>query len=85
MMFNKVLLRNRSKNNGKGVALVETRLATWPRVRPDGFSFCAWIPDRPKGMHKDTYLRYLRRFAKYQHQHQTRQMEDLAKILRIFR
>lgn len=69
----------------KGVALVEKRLATCLRVRPDGFGFCAWIPERPRYMHKSTYLKYLRRFAKYQHRHQIKQMEDIGKILRIFR
>jgi len=69
----------------KGMALVEKHLETWPRVRPDGFSFCAWIPERPRYMHQSTYRKYLRRFAKYQHHHQIRQMEDIGKILRIFK
>ncbi len=70
---------------GKGMALVEKHLDTWPRVRPDGFGFCAWIPDRPRYMHQTTYRRYLRRFAKYQEQHQLREMEDMLKILRMFK
>lgn len=69
----------------KGVALVEKRLDHVSRVRPDGFGFCAWIPERPRYMHQSTYLKYLRRFAKYQHRHQIRQIEDIGKILRIFR
>ena len=69
----------------KGVALVEKRLYTWPRVRPDGFSFCAWVPKRPRYMHQSTYRKYLRRFAKYQDQHQRRQLEDMARLLRIFK
>lgn len=68
----------------KGVTLAEKRLGTWPRVRPDGFSFCAWIPERPRYMHQAKYLKYLRRFAKYQDQHQRRQLEDMARILRLF-
>lgn len=67
----------------KGCTLVEKHLDTWPRVRPNGFDFCAWIPERPRYMHKSTYLRYLRRFAKYQHHHHIREMEDMMKILRI--
>lgn len=69
----------------KGVALVEKRLYTWPRFRPDGFSFCAWTPERPRYMHQSTYRRYLRRFAKYQDQHQRRQLEDMARLLRLFK
>ncbi len=69
----------------KGMALVEGHLDTWPRVRPDGFSFCAWIPERPKGMHKDTYLRYLRRFARYQDKHLEREERDLTRILRLLK
>lgn len=68
----------------KGMALVEKRLYTWPRVRLDGFSFCAWLPERPRYMHRTTYGRYLRRFAKYQKQHQHRQLEDIARLLKMF-
>lgn len=69
----------------KGIALVEKHLDTWPRVRPDGFEFCAWIPERPRYMHQTTYRRYLRRFAKYQQHHQIREMEDMMRILRLLR
>ncbi len=69
----------------KGCALVEKHLDTWPRLRPDGFSFCAWIPERPKGMHQTTYGRYLRRFARYQDKYNRRQMEDMARLLRLFK
>ncbi len=69
----------------KGMTLVEKRLDTWPRVRPDGFSFCAWIPERPRYMHQSTYGRYLRRFARYQHHHQERQVQDMARLLRRFK
>ncbi len=67
----------------KGMALVERRLDSWPRVRPDGFSFCTWIPERPRYMHGNTYRRYLLRFLRYQEKHCNREMEDLARILRI--
>lgn len=69
----------------KGMKLVEDHLETWPRASPDGFSFCGWIPDRPRYMHDTTYRRYLRRFAKYQDLHQRRQLEDMARILRLFK
>lgn len=69
----------------KGIDLAEKHLDTWPKVRPDGFSFCAWVPERPRYMHQTTYRRYLQRFAKYQDQHQRRQLEDMARMLRIFK
>ena len=69
----------------KGVALVEKRLETWPRVRPDGFSFCAWIPECPRYMHQSTYRRYLAQFLRYRRQHEARQLEDMARLLRIFK
>jgi len=66
----------------KGMALVEKHLETWPRVRLDGFSFCAWIPERPRYMHKDTYFRYLRRFAQYQGKHLEREKRDLLRLFK---
>ena len=69
----------------KGMALAEKHLGAWPRLRPDGFSFCAWIPERPRYMHQSTYRRYLRRFAKYQDQHQRRQLRDMARLLHLFK
>lgn len=69
----------------KGMALVKKHLDTWPKVCPDGFSFCAWIPERPRYMHQSTYRRHLRRFAKYQDQHKRRQLEDIARLLRMFK
>ena len=65
----------------KGMALAEKRLDRWPLVRPDGFSFCRWMPDRPRYMHQTTYRRYLQRFTKYQRQHEKRLMEDMARLL----
>lgn len=69
---------------GKGMALVERRLKP-PPFFIDGFGFNRWIPERPRYMHQTTYRRYLRRFAKYQDQHQRRQMEDMARLLRLFK
>ncbi len=67
----------------KGMTLVDKRLDA--RLRPDGFSFCDWIPDRPRYMHKTTYQRYLRRFLRYQKLHTERQMEDIARILKLLK
>lgn len=69
----------------KGMALVEKHLDTWPWARPDGFSFCDWAPMRPKYMHMATYHRYLSRFLRYREKHRERELQDLARILRIFR
>lgn len=68
----------------KGMDLVEKHLEP-PPFHIDGFGFNRWIPERPRYMHRTTYARYLRRFAKYQDQHQRRQMEDMARLLRIFK
>lgn len=65
----------------KGVALVDKHLDRWPRVRPDGFAFCDWVPERPRYMHQSTYVRYLRRFLRYRQQHEARELEDLRRIL----
>ena len=67
----------------KGCDLAKKHLSTW--IRPDRFSFCRWIPERPCYMHQTTYRRYLRRFVKYQDQHQRRQLEDMARLLRLFK
>ena len=70
---------------GKGMALVEKRLEPPPRGWMDGFRFCAWIPERPRYMHQATYRKYLQRFTRYQGKHQQRQMEDVARLLKIGR
>ncbi len=67
----------------KGMSLVDKHLDTWPRLRPDGFTFCTWIPERPRYMHQSTYWCYLHRFAKYQHQHYVRQIDDLSRALSL--
>lgn len=67
----------------KGMDFVKKHLDRWPCVRPDGFSFCDWIPDRPRYQHQSTYRRYLRRFLWYRQKHSDRQIEDLKRLLRI--
>ena len=67
----------------KGMALVDKHLDTWSRVRPDGFTFCDWVPSRSRYMHQSTYKRYLRRFLRYKAKHIDREMADLKRILRI--
>lgn len=67
----------------KGMALAEKHLDTW--IRPDGFIFCRWLPERPRYMHQSTYRRHLIRFLRYREKHSDRQMEDALKILRMFK
>ena len=69
----------------KGVALVEKHLDAWPEFRPDGFSFCRWVPDRPRYMHQTTYRRYLARFLRYRQKHADRQMADMLRLLKILK
>lgn len=69
----------------KGMDLAEKHLDCWPQFRPDGFSFCDWVPDRPRYMHETTYRRYLARFLRYRKKHTDRQMGDMLKILRLLK
>lgn len=69
----------------KGMALAEKHLDRWPRIRPDGFSFCRWVPDRPRYMHQTTYRRYLARFLRYRQKHADRQITDMLRLLKILK
>lgn len=69
---------------GKGMALVEKHLDAWPLVRLDGFSFCDWVPDRPRYMHESTYRGYLARFLQYREKHANRQIADMLRLLKMF-
>ena len=53
-------------------------LPPWP---VDGFAFLRYLPDRPRGMHENTYRRHLLRFFRYQLRHGKRLVEDLGRIL----
>ena len=68
----------------KGMALVEKHLDTWPKIRPDGFSFCDWIPDRPRYMHLTTYRRYLKRFLKHRERFTMKMVADLQRLTKSF-
>lgn len=67
----------------KGMKLVEERLALppWPI---DGFSFVAYTPDKPKWMHRATYLRYLSRFFKYRERYARQLIADMERIAKPF-
>lgn len=70
---------------GKGMELAEKHLDAWPRVRPDGFAFCDWVPDRPRYMHRAAYRRYLARFMRYRKKHADRQIADMLRLLKMFK
>ena len=64
----------------KGMDYVRKRLA--PPLHPiDGFSFCDWIPDRPRYMHRATYRKHLSRFLRYRQRHEARTLADLLRII----
>jgi len=65
----------------KGLDLVDKHLDTWPCVRPDGLTFCDWVPEKPRYMHRTTYCRILRRYLRYRQRHETRQLDELRRIL----
>ena len=69
----------------KGMTLVEKHLDRWPQVRPDGFSFCDWVPERPRYMHRTTYRRYLARFLRYRKKHADRQMAEMLRLLKMLK
>lgn len=64
----------------KGVEYAKTRLRDFDVVDMDGFSFPAYIPDHPKGMHNSTYKRRLVRFFRYRERYTARLLADLARI-----
>ena len=66
----------------RGMAFAENKLSVNPAFRPDGFDFCEYIPERPKGMHETTYRRYLARFFRYQSRHMDRMIADISRICR---
>ena len=47
----------------KGMEYAKEHLTT-PVCSVDGFTFCDWIPERPRYMHRETYRKRLRRFSK---------------------
>ncbi len=47
----------------------------------DGFSFCDWIPERPRYMHNSTYTKHMKRFLKYRRRHEERTLSDIRRIV----
>lgn len=67
----------------KGVEYVKEHLEPHPFGWPDGFAFCDYVPDKPRGMHESTYQRHLARFIKYREKHTERSLADLRRILGV--
>ena len=64
----------------KGIEYAKEHLAT-PVCSVDGFTFCDWIPERPRYMHREAYRKRLRRFSKYQKHHEARMMSDVLRLI----
>ena len=64
----------------KGMEYAKEHLTT-PVCSVDGFTFCDWIPERPRYMHRETYRKRLRRFSKYQKRHEARMMSDVLRLI----
>ena len=62
----------------RGMSLAEKHLVP---EQIDAFSFCDWIPPRPRYQHQSTYQRHIAKFTRFRERHAARQMEDLQRIL----
>lgn len=67
-------------NYDDGMKYAERHLLP-PTAPIDGFTFCGWIPERPRYMHRSTYLKHMRRFLKYRLRHEERTLSDLRRII----
>lgn len=67
-------------NYDDGMKYAERHLVP-PRWPIDGFSFCGWIPERPRYMHFSTYQKHMKRFLKYRRRHEERTLSDLRRII----
>ena len=68
----------------EGMDFVNRRLK-FPEYVPDGFSFVGYVPEKPPGMWRKTYHRYLARFFRYRNKHTQRLIQDLARITGKFK
>ena len=64
----------------KGMKYAKERL-TAPACPVDGLTFCGWIPERPRYMHRATYRKHLHRLLKYQKHHEARIVSDLLRLI----
>ena len=67
-------------NYDDGMKYAERHLST-PACSIDGFTFCGWMPERPRYMHRSTYLKHMRRFLKYRLRYEERTLSDLRRII----
>lgn len=72
--------KNEDKYYRQGIEYAQRYLEP-PPPGLDGFSFSNWIPGKPRGMHRTTYRRHLRRFLRYQRKYKEHQLEAMMKIL----
>ena len=68
----------------EGMDFVNRRLK-FPEYVPDGFSVVGYVPEKPPGMWRKTYHRYLARFFRYRNKHTQRLIQDLARITGKFK
>ena len=67
-------------NYDDGMKYAERHLSP-PPDSIDGFTFCGWMPERPRYMHRSTYLKHMRRFLKYRLRHEERTLSDFRRII----
>lgn len=68
-----------------GLKLARERLGWEPPFSICPAEFPYVCPDRPKGMHRRTYYRYLARFRRYQEKYNRDSMREMLGILRRWR
>ena len=65
-----------------GMRLATEKLHWAPLIDIVPMDFPYMTPDRPKGMHQTTYLRYLARYRRYQKKYQRDSLREMLAILR---
>ena len=80
------LSQQRTKSNinhfRDGMRLATEKLHWAPLIDIVPMDFPYMTPDRPKGMHQTTYLRYLARYRRYQKKYQRDSLREMLAILR---
>lgn len=64
-----------------GLKLAREKLRWEPPFPVVPAEFPCVVPDRPKGMHRTTYYRYLARYRRYQEKYQRESMREMLAIL----
>ena len=63
----------------EGMDFVNRRLK-FPEYVPDGFSVVGYVPEKPPGMWRKTYHRYLARFFRYRNTSEHRSMYSYVRL-----